>query len=129
MSKWSLVLLAACVMPHTPAQRAAPTPIGPPIPAAAPAVAEMPELPETESGLFSKGCEIVQKAIGFWETAQAGYDALEPEAEAKQWDAAAYDHAVALYINAHLGYAITWFALTATLIVFYIMLGLRTEES
>jgi surfeit locus 1 family protein len=33
------------------------------------------------------------------------------------------------YRNAHLGYAITWFSLAATLIVFYIMLGLRTEES
>ncbi len=33
------------------------------------------------------------------------------------------------YRNAHLGYAITWFSLAAALIVFYIMLGLRAEET
>ncbi len=33
------------------------------------------------------------------------------------------------YRNAHLGYAITWFSLAAALIVFYIMLGLKVEES
>ena len=33
------------------------------------------------------------------------------------------------YRNAHLGYAITWFSLAAALIVFYIMLGLKAEES
>ncbi len=33
------------------------------------------------------------------------------------------------YRNAHLGYAITWFSLAGALVVFYVMLGLRAEES